>query len=154
MNTHSTQHELQRQAPGIHSMLGLQLGTEHWLVEMTDIGEVLPLPPLTAVPLAKPWYCGVADIRGQLYSISDLSAFLGNGETPRDGASRVLLINPKYGFNVGLLVGRVLGLRDTGNWHCDTGARDLLYQDEQGRSWHKLDLADLLQRPDFLQIGN
>jgi hypothetical protein len=52
------------------STLGVQVGEDYWLVDMVDINEVLPPPPLTPVPLTKPWYCGVANVRGTLAASS------------------------------------------------------------------------------------
>jgi len=144
----------QQEEAGSHaSTLGVQVGKDLWLVEMEDISEVLPPPPLTVVPLVKPWYRGVANIRGNLYSISDLAAFMGQSEIAREGQNRVLLVNPKFAFNAGLLVTRVLGLRDTANWQSTESAEGITYQDGQGQTWRKLDIAGLLQQPEFLQIG-
>jgi twitching motility protein PilI len=144
----------QREAAGGHaSTLGIQVGKDYWLVEMGDISEVLPPPPLTPVPLTKSWYRGVSNIRGNLYSISDLAAYLGQPEVVQEGQNRVLLVNPKFAFNAGLLVTRVLGLRDAAGWQHTKSATGDDYQDEQGRTWHKLDIDRLLQQPEFLQIG-
>jgi hypothetical protein len=54
------------------STLGVQVGDELWLVDMSDISEVLSPPPLTGA-LTKPWYCGV--MAAALYSIVDLGTF-------------------------------------------------------------------------------
>ncbi|MBI1174088.1 MAG: chemotaxis protein CheW [Sideroxydans sp.] len=144
----------QKQTAGGHvSTLGVQVDKGYWLVEMGDISEVLPMPPLTEVPLTRSWYCGVSNIRGNLYSISDLAAFMGGAETMREAQNRVLLVNPKFAFNAGLLVTRVLGLRDAANWQHEETAAGISYQDEQGQAWHKLDIGKLLQQPEFLQIG-
>jgi len=143
----------QEEAGNRVSTLGVQVGKDLWLVEMEDISEVLPPPPLTHVPLVKPWYRGVANIRGNLYSISDLAAFMGQPEIVQEGQNRVLLVNPKFAFNAGLLVTRVLGLRDTTNWQHTESAEGIAYQDGQGQTWRKLDIAGLLQQPEFLQIG-
>lgn len=140
-------------ADGHISTLGIQAGEDYWLVDMGDISEVLPLPPLTPVPFTRPWYCGVANVRGSLYSITDLAAFLEQGATPREGSSRVLLVNPKFTFNAGLLVTRVLGLRDASNWQRDDTVAYERYRDEQGQVWRKLDMRRLLQQPEFLHIG-
>lgn len=135
------------------STLGVQAGKDCWLVDMADVSEILPPPALTSVPLTRPWYCGVANIRGNLYSISDLAAFQGQAVTPREGQSRVLLVNPKFACNAGLLVTRVLGLRDTAKWRRDDTADGECYCDEQGQAWRKLDIAGLLQQAEFLRIG-
>ena len=141
------------EAASQHSTLGVQVGEDYWLVDMTDVSEILPLPALTAVPLTRPWYCGVANIHGNLYSISDLAVFQGHAATPREGQSRVLLVHPGFACNAGLLVTRVLGLRDTAKWRRDDMADGECYCDEQGQTWRKLDIAGLLQQAEFLRIG-
>ena len=47
------------------STLGVQIAGQNWLVDMVDIDEVLPLPALTPVPFTKPWFRGVANVRGK-----------------------------------------------------------------------------------------
>lgn len=135
------------------SALGIQLGQENWLVEMSDIGEVLPLPALTPVPLTNSWYCGVANVRGTLYSIVDLGAYMGNDATPRETHNRVLLIGQRFAFNAGLLVSRVFGLRNTHDWKQQEIGGELRLQDADGQVWRKLDITNLLQHPDFLRIS-
>lgn len=132
------------------STLGVQIGDQNWLVRMSDIAEVLPLPALTHVPLTKSWFVGIANIRGNLYSISDLAAFNGLGDTVRGQSNRVLLLAEKYAFKAGLLVTRVFGLRDSSVWR-ETGLGGQLL-DERGQTWHQLNVDELVQRPDFLEI--
>ncbi len=135
------------------STLGVQVGQGLWLVDMQDISEVLPPPSVTPVPLTQPWYRGVANVRGNLYSISDFSSFLGLGETRSDGLVRVLLASPKLNCNVGLLVTSVLGLRDTSKWRSEVRDSEEQFLNEQGQVWRKLNLAQLVHQPDFLQVG-
>ncbi len=135
------------------STLGIQVGDQNWLVQMSDIGEVLPLPALTPVPLTKAWFLGVANIRGKLYGIADLSALSGLGETARGQSSRILLVADKYAFNAGLLVSRVIGLRDSSAWRRTEQDGEIRLQDEQNNTWRWLDVDNLLQRAEFLQIG-
>ena len=69
--------------------LGVQIGGELWLVRLEEAGEVIPLPPFVAVPLTRPWFRGLANIRGNLFSVVDLSAFHGGDPTPgRDPSGR------------------------------------------------------------------
>ncbi len=133
--------------------LGVQIGHELWLVDMTDIGEVMASPILTAVPLTKPWYCGVANVRGNLYSIVDLNAFLTNESTVRETHNRVLLLGQRFAFNTGLLVSRVLGLRNTVDWQQNEIDGEVRYQDGSGQIWRKLNITQMLLQPEFLQIG-
>ena len=39
-------------------LLGVLAGSDHWLLTLPDSGEVVPLPPLTKVPLTHPWFVG------------------------------------------------------------------------------------------------
>jgi twitching motility protein PilI len=133
--------------------LGILVGKDSWLVDMADISEVLALPHMTAVPLTKKWYCGVANVRGNIYSIADLGAYLNYGQTAREAQSRVLLIGQKYNFNTGLLVSKVLGLRNVNDWQRSEQGEDVSYHDSDGQQWRKLDIRQLIQQPEFIQIG-
>lgn len=137
------------------STLGILIAGRNWLVEMEDIAEVLPLPPLTPVPYAKPWFRGVANIRGNLYGVIDLAAYEHSGVASGDVHNRVLLIAGKYAINAALLVDAVLGLRDARAWrHSEGIGKQIEYYDEHGATWHKLDVRDLVEQAEFMQIGN
>jgi twitching motility protein PilI len=133
--------------------LGVQVGNDNWLVDMTEISEVLEVPRMTLVPLTKPWYRGVANVRGNIYGIIDLAAYTNHGETVQDAHSRVLLLGQKYAFNAGLLISRVLGLRNARDWQRSELDGTERYQDDNGQMWTKLDVKQLLQQPEFMQIG-
>ena len=134
------------------STLGVQIGEGFWLVEMSDISEVMPLPHITTVPLTKPWFCGVANVRGNLYSVVDLAAFMGQPKVLRDGQSRVLLVAQKFALNSGLLVNRVIGLRDTHAWRRSEVDGMIQYEDKELHTWRQLDVAKLLEQPEFLHV--
>lgn len=133
--------------------LGVLVGTDHWLVDMTEISEVLEMPRLTTVPMTKSWYRGVANVRGNIYGIVDLAAYTHLGETVQDAQSRVLLLGQKFSFNAGLLVSRVMGLRNAKDWQRSDQDGVERYQDDDGQMWTKLNVKELLQQPEFLQIG-
>ena len=135
------------------STLGVPVGEDFWLVDMSDINEVLPPPPMTPVPLTKPWYCGVANVRGNLYSIVDFGLYTGGAAIPLEGQCRVLLAGQKFAFNAGLLVSRVLGLRNSTEWEQSEEDGEVRLKDGGGQVWRKLEMAKLLQQPEFLQIG-
>jgi twitching motility protein PilI len=133
--------------------LGMLIGRDNWLVDMADISEVLAVPELTYVPLTKPWYSGVANVRGNIYSITDLGAYLGFGQTAHDLQTRVLLVNEKFSFNAGLVVAKVLGLRNSADWQREEKNGEVTFKDSAGQLWRKLDIRQLLQQPEFIQIG-
>ncbi len=133
------------------SSLGVLVAGQNWLINMVDISEVMPVPNMTRVPFSKPWFHGVANVRGNLYGIADLAAYQKKGAVSGELANRALLIAEQHGFNTALLVDRVLGLRDTQNWQHDMEQNQ--YLDTQGTAWRKLDVVEILHQTDFLQIG-
>jgi twitching motility protein PilI len=135
------------------STLGVQIAGRNWLVDMADIGEVLTLPPLTVVPFTKPWFRGVANVRGNLYGVADMATYEHGGAASGDINNRVLLVAERHAFNAALLVDRVLGLRDARRWRQSEVDGQIEYHDEQGAPWHKLDVSGLLEQAEFLQIG-
>ena len=133
--------------------LGVQIAGQKWLVEMSDISEVLPLPQLTRVPMSKPWFRGVANVRGNLYCVADMASYLNKGSADASTANRVLLVADKHSFNAALLVDRALGLRDTKSWKESNANGQIEYTDDQGSIWRKLDVTELLIENEFLQVG-
>lgn len=139
--------------------LGVQSGADLWLLSLSDSGEIIPLPPLTGVPLTKSWFVGIANIRGNLHSVADFSAFQGKEATPQNASSRLLLIGTRYGNNAALLMTRMLGLRNMDDltpavsdpeapaWASDA------YTDKEGRRWKMLNVRELLADEAFMDIG-
>lgn len=142
------------------SRLALQVGMEGWLVDLADAGEVIPVPPITSVPLTRAWFKGVTNIRGNLYSVIDFPAFLGGAAVSLSEQSRLLLVGERFRMASALLVDRSLGLRNPEQLTpVRVGAEGEApwlkgeYSDEDGKPWKELDLAQLVQHPDFLAVG-
>src|SRR5271169_2394318 len=137
------------------SKLGVQVGAQAWLVDLADAGEVIPVPPVTPVPLTKPWFRGVANIRGKLYSVVDFPAFLGGAAVVPGEQARLLLLGERFRMGSALLIDRSLGLRNAEQLRAQpaagTGAAWLKaeYSDQDGKHWKALDLAQLVQDPAF-----
>ncbi len=131
------------------STLGVLIAGKPWLIDMSDISEVLSPQTMVDVPMSQPWIKGVSNVRGSLYCVTDTAAYLGLGAVSGTIDNRLLLVAERYSFNAALLVDKVLGLRDASDWI--TGLHE--YTDEQGVVWRKLDIADLLGQANFLQIG-
>ena len=141
------------------SVLAIQSGGETWLMPLADAGEVLPVPRLTAVPLIKPWYAGLANVRGVLYSVIDFAAFRGAPPVRTGPASRLLLCGQRHGLNAGLLVERVLGLRDSRELKsaeqetAEHAWQKAAKRDDQGRICWELDTAALVKSVEFMNIA-
>lgn len=140
------------------SMLGAQIGSRFWLITLSDISETLPLPELTPVPLAQPWFRGVANFRGTLHGIVDLALFMGEASAQSGTDCRLLLIHPKYSVNCGIVVSKLLGLRNPERMQWSGGEKAsswiaVEYLDESGLRWQELDMRALTGHPDFLNAG-
>lgn len=140
------------------SRLGVQAGERNWLVKLDDAGEMLSLPEISSVPLTKPWYLGLANIRGVLASVVDFAAFMGGEPTTRTPDCRLLLIADRFHSFSGLVVSRMLGLRNvqTLGVVSDAGNRPWVgagYRDADGKLWHELDVGQLVVHNEFLHAG-
>ena len=131
------------------NQLGVMIGPERFLLELTQVGEIVPVPAVTVVPLTQPWYLGLANIRGNLISVIDLARYQLQGETAIGSDSRVVTFASGLGFNCGLLVSRVYGLRHAGDMEA-TGDR---LRDADAIEWTPLDIAALVRDTRFLHVG-
>jgi twitching motility protein PilI len=132
--------------------LGVAIGGKRYLLDLLEAGEIVPAAPLTPVPLAQPWYLGLANVRGNLVGVIDLARYLGAAEpaAPLSGpAVRLVTFSPSLGFNCALLVARVFGLRHAADM---APAGDLL-RDHDGNEWTPLSLAALVRDERFLHIA-
>jgi twitching motility protein PilI len=141
------------------SRLGVQVGAESWLVDLADAGEVIPVPPISPVPLTRPWLKGVTSIRGVLYSVIDFPAFLGGTAVTLTEQARLLLIGERFRLGSALLIDRSLGLRNPEQLQpraVTAPAAPWLkaeYDDVDGKQWKELDMVQLAQHPDFLGVA-
>jgi twitching motility protein PilI len=140
------------------SRLGIEAGNELWLLDLADAGDVVTLPPLERVPLTKPWFAGMVNIRGNIYAVVDFAAFLGAAPVPQTEQTRVLLIGERHRINSGLLVNRVIGLRPADTMRPRQGGAQSApwlskeFIDDDGSIWKLLDVAALVNSPEFLHI--
>jgi twitching motility protein PilI len=141
------------------SRLGVSIGESNWLVALADISEVLPFPEIMQVPQTHSWFIGMANVRGNLYALTDLAVFFGNPATTPTAESRVLLVHGKFGINAGLLVNRLIGLRSVEDMTLQKDAtknaasQTIQYKDTEGQVWHELSLESLLNQNEFMQVA-
>lgn len=95
------------------------LGSTQFVAPLGDIAEVLALPDVTPVPLAKSWMAGMANIRGRLLPIVNLSEFVGLPPSPLRGRDQKLLVIDQPKLFSGLVVDEVLGIQTFGQRHYE-----------------------------------
>jgi twitching motility protein PilI len=145
--------------------LGAMIGGINCLIDLSEAGEIIPmmpLMPLTRVPLTRDWYLGLANIRGNLVGIVDLQRFQGGNSQAIGKDSRLLTLSASLSPNCGLLLTQVLGLRHISEMMLQPGASASFarlpgvrqhYRDKQDVEWTEIGLTALLSDPDFLRIG-
>ncbi|WP_077034185.1 chemotaxis protein CheW [Pelomonas sp. KK5] len=150
------------------SWLAVECAGVGLLFSLKQAAEIFTPVPLKAVPYAQPWLAGVANLRGGLFTVVDLAAFLGlrAAQRPEVAAAaaqqaRFVSLNPELNINCALLVDRLMGLRSEDSLSPEpadpnagprprfAGAR---MRDPSGRSWQQLDLEALSRHEKFLRI--
>ena len=141
------------------SKLGFQVGSDNWLVSLNQVSEVIPVPATAPVPLTQPWFRGVANVRGNLYSMVDFAAFQGGEAIGAGMERRVVLISDRLVAGAGLLVSRMLGLRNPEQFTALSRPAEApawvggAYTDAGGTRWLELDLPALVAEQRFLEVG-
>jgi len=146
------------------SWLAAECGGRGFLLPLQEAGEIFS--PTTIVPVAhaKPWFLGVANLRGGLHGVVDLAGFLGVrpvervAEVGRDRA-QLVAFNAALEINCALLVDRLAGLRSAEQLAAEpdtalsrpsfVGGR---FRDATGRLWQELRLSELAHHEAFLRI--
>ena len=139
--------------------LGVMIGATRWLLDLQQAGEIVAVSSITTVPLTQPWFLGLTKIRGNLISVVDYAQFKGGAPSAIDKQSRIIAFAPRLGFNGGLLVSRVLGLRNIADMQsqddelADPNGPTRRYLDQDQGVWQVLDLVAVTQDPQFLHVG-
>ena len=153
-----------RTQPRRQSWLAVECRGHGLLLPLEQAGEISAIVPVLPVPHTLPWFAGVANLRGSLHGVIDLARFLGlpdaaPGDAGRDQA-RMIALGASLGLNAALLVDRLAGLRGIDQLRKpeqdDDAGRPAFattrWQDDDGRLWQALDLAELVHDVRFLSI--
>lgn len=142
------------------SLLGVMIGQTRWLLNLQQAGEIVSVGSVVKVPLTQAWFLGLTNIRGNLTSVIDLAQFRGQQPTSVDKESRIVAFAPSLAFNSGLLVSRVMGLRNVTEMeeHQPIEPNEAPwavrhYLDRDSHVWTELDLTLIVQDPGFLHVG-
>jgi twitching motility protein PilI len=145
------------------SWLAVQAGGQNYLLPLSQSGEIFPLPSVQAVPYSQAWFLGVANLRGGLFGVVDLAAFI-QGQAPArseyGSEASVVTLNAALDINCGLLIDVLAGLRHVGAFSGseppEEGAPPYFgnrYIDADGSRWQEINLQQLSQIAEFLSIS-
>lgn len=134
------------------------LGDTRLACSIERITEILPCPPATPVPGAKPWIVGLANVRGELLTVIDFARYLTGARSQVRPNSRVLATTLNKA-PIGLLVDEVFGQRHFLDSEAtpaelpdDSAMRQVVSKRHQlgSETWHELDLDSLFNSAEFL----
>lgn len=156
--------------------LAVEAHGNRYLLPLVQSGEIFPWSSVQRVPYTKPWFVGVASLRGGLHGVIDLAALVESAASKVSlssvpvlegiqgdritSESRLVSLHTALGVNAVIWIDRLLGLRSaamfSGFGSRPDGAppyfnRSLV--DGQGLLWQELDLQVLVGEPDFLAIA-
>lgn len=141
--------------------VGFRVGNMQLVAAVDEVKEILPVPRLTSVFGAQRWVKGVANIRGTLLPVMDLSGFVQGGTTVPGRRSRILVVRHK-GISAGLMVDEVLGLKHfyEEEYGADGSAGDAAFArylrgvyGQEGEVWPVFSMAALVDSPEFMQVA-
>lgn len=148
------------------SWLAVECAGMGLLFPLATAGEIFPVSALLPVPHTRPWFMGVANLRGGLHGVVDLAAFLGlrppiAADSVRE-RSQLLSFNASLGSHCAVLIDRLAGLRSAEQLEAEpaepaggpsrpafAAAR---WRDADGRLWQEIDLAALSRHEQFLGV--
>lgn len=143
--------------------LAVRASGQNYLFPLVQSGEIFALSQLQTVPYVRPWFRGVLNIRGGLYGVVDLAAFVAAGAfSPAEsggGEASVVTLNASLEVNCALQVDTLLGLRSAESFASSSapavGAPPYFgnrFVDPAGAVWQEINLRALAQDPNFLNI--
>lgn len=141
--------------------LAVECGRHGFLFPLAGAGEIFSASALTRLAHTQPWFLGVANLRGGLHGVIDLTVFLGlEVEAHLRESAQLVALNPALGSHAAVLVHRLAGLRHADQLSIEpaeegprppfAGAR---MRDARGRVWQEIDLAALSRHEQFLAIA-
>ncbi len=152
-----------RSEPQAQSWLAVRCAGQGLLFPLRDSGEIFDAQNLIAVPHARPWLVGVANLRGGLYTVIDLAGFLGLrakslGALPEQ--QRLVAFNAALGLNCAMVVDALEGLRHAVDMRREAAGDSprpafavARWVDAAGRAWQEIGLSELATHETFLGIA-
>jgi len=152
-----------KQAKGLEReplRLALRIGTRGYLLDMSAAAEIVAVPAITPVPWTRPWFRGLANVRGRLIGVIDLVHLAGDGPLAPDQAQQLLVFGESLRANAGVLVTRAFGLRNLNDLTAVGPAAVAAppweaahWRDLDGETLTELNLGGLVTSEAFAAIG-
>lgn len=116
----------QDEAVELWNGIGFTIAGTHYVAAMGSISEILHLPKYTSIPGVQSWVLGVANVRGRLLPIINLSRFFGLDHNSLNSREKRVLVVDHGEILSGFVVDSVMGMQYFAADSLKTGAPDKL----------------------------
>ncbi len=143
------------------SGIGFLLDGRRYVAPLEQVSEILQVPSYTRVPGVHHWMKGIANVRGRLMAVMDLTGFLEKSSALQEKRRRLLVID-QGDLYTGLTVDDVYGMQHfpvTGYKaepdDVDDAVRPYLQggYEKDGEVWQVFSIEHLAEDPRFLQVA-
>ena len=143
------------------SGIAFEMMGQYFVAPLGEVSEVIYPPVYTAVPTAKDWVKGLANIRGRLISISDLAHYISGQKSVFLPSQKVLCISHNDHY-VGLIVDQVLGIQHfnkksffSENKQIDEKLKPYCqgYFQQHNQAWNIFLFSRLLKDPQYMNAS-
>lgn len=145
------------------SGIGFSLLGCRFVAPLGQISEMLEVPNYTKLPGVQSWVVGLANVRGRLLPLFDMSQYLGGKATSQRKQHRVLVIDSNN-FYSGLIVDQAYGMQhftsEVYSEQLDSAIPEVVkplvngtYEDASGFNWSVLHVPALLDDPHFANVA-
>ncbi|MEN9560672.1 MAG: hypothetical protein RLZZ502_1883 [Pseudomonadota bacterium] len=151
-----------RSSVSLSQWLAFSAGKRHFLIPLSEVGEVVPISHITTIPMTHAWFSGLANIRGAVVAVTDLHTLMQDsmGQTPaylgpNSPNARLLSLGGEYAnLRAALKVDQVFGLRQPKDW---IPSQELAFchrysVDAEQTRWHELNVNAVLTQSAFFDI--
>jgi twitching motility protein PilI len=140
--------------------LAARLGDSSFLLDMSTAGEIVQVPEIAPVPWTKPWFRGLANVRGRLLGVVDLQQLSGRAPMTPEQSLQLIVFGEVLKVNAALLVTRAFGLRNVKDLESLGPVNDPAhpwererFKEADGSILVELDLRRLVAAEQFSSIG-
>ena len=102
-----TANETEPMSGGEQQFVSFMVNEERFTFPMLAVGEIIRVPTMVSVPLGPAQMIGLANLRGNVLPVYDLSTILLGAKSQESDVTRVVVVESELG-SVGFLVDRVL----------------------------------------------
>ncbi|WP_122899365.1 chemotaxis protein CheW [Acinetobacter sp. B51(2017)] len=143
------------------SGIAFEIMGQYFVAPLGEVSEVIYPPKCTPVPNTQAWVRGVANIRGRLLSVADLTHYVAGHRSQSSRAQKVLCIQHDDHY-VGLIVDQVLGIQHFNKksfFSNQDAVEDILhpycrgYFQQHNQKWQVFLFSQLLQHPKYMNAS-